>query len=1186
MIKIKEIEEDEKEKFKNQERINCSSAGHLGENNSFGENKMIGDNSVLNLEFGARKRVCKSAANRTIYLFPLIIAILFLSVSSVYANVPSTTLVSPADASANTGSATFSCTAIVTSGLVANITLYIWNASSGGIYNTYTQTFSVSSATLNQPVSGMTNGNYRWNCWAYDNSVSPPLSSWASVDRTFTVNRCGNGIIDSGTSEQCDNSSQNGVACVPSYNTNCTYCSAACANVTVQGGRCGDGACQSPNENSSTCLQDCPVSTCPSGMISYWKLDEGTGIIASDSFGSKNGILVNSPAWVDGKLGKALNFSATKYVNISDYNLLSGKTQVSIEAWVKSTDGAWNEMYLSINALNGLHLRSNALRVDGVSGGIELLTSPYPPANVWTHVVGTYDGATMKYYMNSILIGTQSFTAGALSSATNARIGLRQDGWGQMNGLIDEVAVYNRSLSASEIKKHYLNSLAGFDYCTVPRCGDGVIDAGEQCDDGNNVTGDRCSSTCQNETCPSGMVGYWNFNEGSGTTAYDSAGTHNGVFNSAPIWTSDAITGKALVFDGNDDSISLNFRPSDVLTIPKILTLEAWFKSSGSDQGQVIFGNNGGCSGDTQIYIALESGVSVLSFFSYAATWYNVSKVNAPSLNVWHHVVGIAMGGSPSYNKLYLDGVLVNTTTYASGSLGPGGMGCPNDPFKIGEMTDFRSGDNFKGTMDEVALYNRELTLSEIQQHYRAGIVSKGYCTNPAEIPTQICGDGIIETGEQCDDGNNVIGDGCSALCGLEQCDPGMVSYWSFNSGNANDALGRNNGTPMNGATATATGQVGQAFGFDGVDDYIKISAPMSSWFQNSKSSFTVEAWVYLSELNRRNFFFNLQPGAEINIAVDYGDSGKSNMLRSYTTQGLWYYSGGVTFEANKWYHIAVVYDGSYRTHYINGIVDGTPLSATGTIAGNVNTDLKLGQYGDFLWLKGKLDEVAIYNRSLTADEVSQLYQISSQGFGYCAQVCSPNTNEPCYTGAAGTSGVGLCHNGTRTCNAYGVWNACVGDVTPINEVCDGLNNDCDMSGGVELIDEQPLADQQTLGMCPMQLGVCNGAKKTCTAGVWKECTSSDYKSFNSSYADLEGNVTWCWDNLDNDCNNLADKYDSNCDPAQGGVTLPACSVLDMLDLNGDNSTTIQDAIWIIRKIVGYGDPITTVRNCNALKVV
>jgi hypothetical protein len=63
---------------------------------------------------------------------------------------------------------------------------------------------------------------------------------------------------------------------------------------------------------------------------------------------------------------------------------------------------------------------------------------------------------------------------------------------------------------------------------------------------------------------------------------------------------------------------------------------------------------------------------------------------------------------------------------------------------------------------------------------------------------------------------------------------------------------------------------------------------------------------------------------------------------------------------------------------------------------------------------------------------------------GCISAECDPGQTQPCYTGPAGTVGVGVCQAGTSTCTNEGTWGPCMGEVTPSAEVCDGIDNDCD----------------------------------------------------------------------------------------------------------------------------------------------
>jgi hypothetical protein len=83
----------------------------------------------------------------------------------------------------------------------------------------------------------------------------------------------------------------------------------------------------------------------------------------------------------------------------------------------------------------------------GLSVSASNLTGPATlPLNAWSHVAGTYDGVTVRLYVNGVQVASQAQNGAVLTSAESVRIGL---GW---SGLIDDVRIYNRALAASEIQ--------------------------------------------------------------------------------------------------------------------------------------------------------------------------------------------------------------------------------------------------------------------------------------------------------------------------------------------------------------------------------------------------------------------------------------------------------------------------------------------------------------------------------------------------------------------------------------------------------------------------------------------------------------------------------------------------------------------------------------------------------------
>lgn len=216
---------------------------------------------------------------------------------------------------------------------------------------------------------------------------------------------------------------------------------------------------------------------------------------------------------------------------------------------------------------------------------------------------------------------------------------------------------------------------------------------------------------------------------------------------------------------------------------------------------------------------------------------------------------------------------------------------------------------------------------------------------------------------------------------------PGLVSRWSAE-GNANDAQGGNDGTLENGATF-APGQVGQAFLLDGIDDYVDVGNAAN--LQVSAGDFTIDTWVLFNALGH-------PPGA--NLGAPQGDMSIMDKMSASGTNAdgwrlikqndnrFWFCFGGGSnhcadpaytifsgsgVSTGVWYHVAVVKNSSSFSLYVNGV-----LQDSRSVPGFLDTQaasLRLGSYSlEGSHLNGEIDEAEIYNRALSADEISGLY--------------------------------------------------------------------------------------------------------------------------------------------------------------------------------------------------------------------
>jgi hypothetical protein len=198
----------------------------------------------------------------------------------------------------------------------------------------------------------------------------------------------------------------------------------------------------------------------------------------------------------------------------------------------------------------------------------------------------------------------------------------------------------------------------------------------------------------------------YGFNEATGSATVDASGHgFNGILLNGPVWTSGR-NGNALLFDGVNDKVSL---PSS-LDIPQLpFTFEAWINPTSRADWRAIFSKRSAFSpSQLRFNIGLEISSGVVYVSSYN-TFVRFSY--APPLNAWTHLAVVA---DSSGTKLYANGVLKQT-------LGAVVLGSKaNALVAIGNSGD--EDDPFAGTIDDVRIYTRALSVSEIQTDMNAGI--------------------------------------------------------------------------------------------------------------------------------------------------------------------------------------------------------------------------------------------------------------------------------------------------------------------------------------------------------------------------------------------------------------------------------------------------------------------------------
>ncbi len=207
--------------------------------------------------------------------------------------------------------------------------------------------------------------------------------------------------------------------------------------------------------------------------------------------------------------------------------------------------------------------------------------------------------------------------------------------------------------------------------------------------------------------------------------------------------------------------------------------------------------------------------------------------------------------------------------------------------------------------------------------------------------------------------------------CGVNKIKPdGLAGYWKLDGG-AGDVSGNgNDGTLKNGLTCDADGKFGKACAFDGVNDYIDIPAGNILTIPNTM---TISAWVYPIE---DRWGYILGSGYYQNDAISLSRHNIDTWRFNYNkTPDVNLYFGSASL--NQWYHLAIVIDTTLPSQnvkaYENGVLKGT--ASLSSFLFNKSTSMRIGDDRiDHKYWNGTIDDVAIWSKALTQDDIGKLY--------------------------------------------------------------------------------------------------------------------------------------------------------------------------------------------------------------------
>ena len=661
-------------------------------------------------------------------------------------------------------------------------------------------------------------------------------------------------------------------------------------------------------------------------LVGYWALDDEAGSIAADSSGNNNsGTLFNGPEWRTGRIDGSLEFDGNDdYVDLGvietghPLQLPEGGT---IVVWMNQRAGdRWQRVVDKSTAgsgANGYALiadpfdRSIWLSVDGAnykSGpGIYAFDD-------WTHIAVVIAETAFEIYIDGVLT-SGTFQSGSArlppNVATTMRIGTWNHASGrEFNGFLDELRTYNRALTAMEISA--LMAEADPDSALIAHY---QLDEGEGCTTNDSIDGTASLEGSLEPNC----------------TLTESDG---------PSWsTSNAISGNALEFDGNDDYVDLGvIETGHPLQLLEGGTLAVWMNQRAGDRWQRIVDKSTAGSG--------ANGYALIADPFDRSIWLSVDGANyksGPGVYAFDDWTHIAVVIAETAFEIYIDGVLTSGTFQSGNARLP-----PNvaTTMRIGTWN-HASGREFNGFLDELRTYNRALTAMEI-----SALMAE------ADPDSALIAHYQLDEGEGCTTNDSI--DGTASLEGSLE---------------PNCTLTESDGPSWSTSNAIS----GNALEFDGNDDYVDLGVIETGHPLQLLEGGTLAVWM------------NQRAGDRWQRIVDKSTAGSGAngyaLIADPFDRSIWlsvdganYKSGPGVYAFDDWTHVAVVIAETAFEIYIDGVLtSGTFQSGSARLPPNVATTMRVGTWNHASGreFNGFLDDLRIYNRTLVATEINT---IASEG--------------------------------------------------------------------------------------------------------------------------------------------------------------------------------------------------------------
>lgn len=189
-----------------------------------------------------------------------------------------------------------------------------------------------------------------------------------------------------------------------------------------------------------------------------------------------------------------------------------------------------------------------------------------------------------------------------------------------------------------------------------------------------------------------------------------------------------------------------------------------------------------------------------------------------------------------------------------------------------------------------------------------------------------------------------------------------LLSAYKFDA-NSNDSVGSNNGIDTD--ISYVTGKLNNCASFNGSSSNISLASTLAT----GSSAFSISGWIYINSTASR---YEIYGWGAASSGQGFTFNVNASQKLSSDFYGATSVTGNTTISTGKWYHVAVTFDGSIQRLYVNGVLDGTSGSYTPSLASG-NSVFGKTFWASAYYFDGKMDEFLLHQKTLSADEVSQL---------------------------------------------------------------------------------------------------------------------------------------------------------------------------------------------------------------------